>query len=150
MQNRLFKQSSVKRLSSPEKLNDYIQVSSISSWMLLGAALSLVLGMLIWGFFGELTMSESFSGVVQEGTLRCYVSSAVSAVLETGTEVSIAPMTAEEEVEVVSGRIVDIADYPLSYEEASEGIESDYLLAALGISAFVLLAIFVIVFILLF
>ena len=31
MQNKLFKKSSVERFSSPEKLNDYIQVSNPSS-----------------------------------------------------------------------------------------------------------------------
>lgn len=135
MQNKLFKKTSVERFSSPEKLNDYIQVSNPSSWMVLAGALALLLGVLIWGFFGELTDSVSFSGVMQGSTLRCYVSSAVSAQLEPGMEITIAPMSAEEDVKVIKGSVVSIADHPLSYEEAKEGIDSDYLLAALAISS---------------
>ena len=135
MQNKLFKESSVERFSSPEKLNDYIQVSNPSSWMVLAAALALLLGVLAWGFFGEMTQSESFSGVMQEGRLQCYVSSAVSAALEPGMEVTIAPMTAREDVEIVGGKVLAIASRPLSYDEVIKDVESDYLQAALGISS---------------
>ena len=135
MQNKLFKKSSVERFSSPEKLNDYIQVSNPSSWMVLAAALALLLGVLAWGFFGVMTQSESFSGVMQEGKLQCYVSSAVSAALEPGMEVTIAPMTAREDVEIVGGKVLAIASRPLSYDEVIKDMESDYLQAALGISS---------------
>lgn len=135
MQNKLFKKSSVERFSSPEKLNDYIQVSNPTSWMVLGAMLALLLGVLVWGFFGELTETVSFSGVAHDGVLQCYVSNAVSAELEKDMAVTIAPMHDLEAKEVVEGKVVSIADRPLSYAEASEGIDSDYLLAALGISS---------------
>ena len=134
MQNKLFKKSSVERFSSPEKLNDYIQVSNPSSWMVLGAALALLAGVLIWGFFGELTQSVSFSGFVQEGILRCYVDSSTSAALEEGMEVVITPFMGAQEQETITGRVVSIADYPLSYEEASKHLEQEYLLAVLQIS----------------
>lgn len=134
MQNKLFKKSSVERFSSPEKLNDYIQVSNPSSWMVLGAALALLLGVLIWGFFGELTQSVSFTGLVQEGTIRCYVDNATSAALEEGMEVSIVPVTDPEAAEPVTGRVAAVAVHPLSYAEASVGLEQDYLTAVLGIS----------------
>ena len=135
MQNKLFKKSSVERFSSPEKLNDYIQVSNPSSWMVLAAALALLLGVLVWGFFGEMTQSESFSGVMQEGKLQCYVSDAVSAALEPSMEVTIAPMTSRTDAQVVGGKVVAIASHPQSYDEVVRGIESDYLRTALGISA---------------
>ena len=135
MQNKLFKKSSVERFSSPEKLNDYIQVANPGSWIVLGAALSLLLGVLIWGFFGELTETTAFSGVVQEGALRCYVDSAASASLQTGMEVSISPTANSDELPVIKGTVTSIADFPLSYAEASVGIESDYVLAMLNLSS---------------
>lgn len=134
MQNKLFKKSSVERFTSPEKLNDYIRVSNPTSWMVLCAMLALLLGVLVWGFFGELTETVSFSGVVRDGKLQCYVNNAVSADLEKDMAVTIAPMYDLEAKEAVSGKVVSIADRPLSYAEASKGIESDYLLATLGIS----------------
>ena len=134
MQNKLFKKSSVERFSSPEKLNDYIQVSNPSSWMVLASALALLIGLLAWGFFGKLTNSVSFAGVVRDGMLQCYVSSAVSASLEKGMEVTVAPMSDQAEAEVTKARVTSIADRPLSYAEASQQVDGDYLLAVLGIS----------------
>lgn len=134
MQNKLFKKSSVERFSSPEKLNDYIQVSNPSSWMVLGAALALVLGLLIWGFFGELTQSVTFTGLVENGMLRCYVDNATSVQLETGMTVDIVPISQTDTAEPVGGCVAYMADTTLSYDEASKGIEQDYLLAVLGIS----------------
>lgn len=134
MQNKLFKKSSVERFSSPEKLNDYIQVSNPSSWMVLVSALALLLGVLAWGFFGELTEQESFTGVVRGGVLECYVSSAVSAALKEDMEVTVSPMHDLEGEEIVTGRVVSIAQTPLSYKEATREAENDYLMAALGIS----------------
>lgn len=135
MQDKLFKKSSVEQFSSPEKLNDFIQVANPASWMVLGAVLALLLGVLAWGIFGELTESMTFTGVVREGALCCYVDAGIVSALEEGAEVTVSPMTAAEDVESVKGQVTDIADIPLSYAEASEGIDSDFMLAALNISA---------------
>lgn len=134
MQNKLFKKSSVERFSSPEKLNDYIQVSNPSSWMVLGAALALLLGVLAWGFFGELTQSVSFTGLARDGMIRCYVDNATSAELEEGMAVTIVPVNETDTAQPVTGRITFISVHPLSYAEASEGLEQDYLPAVLGLT----------------
>ena len=42
MQSKLFNKSSMERISSPEKLNDYIQVANPSIWLILGAAIVLL------------------------------------------------------------------------------------------------------------
>lgn len=134
MQSKLFRKSSVERFSSPEKLNDYIQVSNPAGWMVLVAALALLLGVLAWGFFGEMTQDVSFTGLAEGSALRCYVSNPVSSQLTEGMEVTIAPMSDLEAETLIPGRIVAIADQPLSYAEADAELEGDYLLAALGIS----------------
>ena len=134
MQNKLFKKSSVERFSSPEKLNDYIQVSNPSSWMVLGAALALLIGLLVWGFFGEITNNTSFTGVVRDGKLQCYVGSAVSASLAKDLEVTVSPMSDATAAQSTKARVISIADRPLSYAEASALVDGDYLLAVLGVS----------------
>ena len=50
-------------------------------------------------------------------------------------KVTIAPMTAREDVEIVGGKVLAIASRPLSYDEVIKDVESDYLQAALGISS---------------
>ena len=47
MQNRLFRKKSLERVSSPEQLNDYMRVTSPAIWMLLGAVIALLAGLLI-------------------------------------------------------------------------------------------------------
>ena len=135
MQNKLFKKSSVERFSSPEKLNDYIQVATPSSWMVLAAALVLLAGVLVWGIFGEMTTSVSFSGVAREGVLRCYVSGESADALAAGMQASIVPVSGGAKNGAFAGNILSVAEQPLSYMEASAGMESDYLLDALGLSS---------------
>lgn len=54
MENRLFRQKSIERVSSPEQLNDYIRVSNPSVWMILTAVIVLLTGVCVWGVFGHL------------------------------------------------------------------------------------------------
>lgn len=54
MSNEIFRKKSMDRVSSPEALNDYIQVTAPSVWLLLGALGLLLLGACVWGIFGRL------------------------------------------------------------------------------------------------
>ena len=53
-QNNIFRKSSLDRISSPEKLNDYIKVSNPSVWIILGAVAVLLVAVIIWGATYEL------------------------------------------------------------------------------------------------
>ena len=53
----IFRQKSIDRISSPEQLHDYIKVSSPSSWIVLTAIVFLLIGVLIWGMFGTITIN---------------------------------------------------------------------------------------------
>ena len=50
--------SSSRRISSPEQLNDYLKVTSPKIWLLLFAVILLVVGMLLWSGF---TTVESYA-----------------------------------------------------------------------------------------
>ena len=132
MQNKLFKKSSMERITSPEKLNDFIKVSNPSSWMILGAALAIVLGLLIWGIFGQLSESVTFNGHLKDGQLYCYATGGLEKQLQPGMEATIVPQGSTEGA--MTGRILTVADQPLSFDEASRDITSDYMLSALGIT----------------
>ena len=47
MENRLFRQKSVERITSPEQLQDYMKVTSPTIWMVLGAVIAILAGLLI-------------------------------------------------------------------------------------------------------
>ncbi len=59
MNNGLFRKKSIDRVSSPEKLDDYIRVTTPSVWIALAAMILLLVGAFIWGVFGEVTMHSS-------------------------------------------------------------------------------------------
>ncbi|MBP0973450.1 MAG: hypothetical protein J5851_06020 [Oscillospiraceae bacterium] len=56
MNNNIFRQESIDKVSSPEKLDDYIRVTTPSVWVTLIAILLLLTGALVWGIFGEVTI----------------------------------------------------------------------------------------------
>ena len=53
MENCIFRQKSIDKVSSPEKLDDYVRVTTPSVWITLAAIVLLLIGALIWGIFGE-------------------------------------------------------------------------------------------------
>ena len=49
----IFRQKSINKVSSPEKLDDYIRVTTPSVWIVLIAIVLLLVGGIVWGIFGE-------------------------------------------------------------------------------------------------
>lgn len=59
MSDNLFREKNLKRISSPESLNDYVKVSNPGVWVLLVAVIVLLIGFLTWGVFGRIDSSIS-------------------------------------------------------------------------------------------
>lgn len=70
MENPIFREKSLKRMSSPENLEDYIKVANPSIWLLLGAIAIFLISCMIWGKFGKLETTVSVSGIVKNGEMR--------------------------------------------------------------------------------
>lgn len=69
MEQSVFRKESLKRVSSPEQLNEYLQVTSPTSWVVFGAAILLIVSLLIWS---SVTAVESYvagKAEVQDGVL---------------------------------------------------------------------------------
>jgi len=56
MNESIFRKESLDKVSSPEKLDDYIRVTTPSVWITLIAIVLLLTGALVWGIFGEVTI----------------------------------------------------------------------------------------------
>lgn len=54
MANSIFRKTSLERINSPEQLNDYIRVIRPGAWLVLGAVVLLLAGVLIWSLTGEI------------------------------------------------------------------------------------------------
>lgn len=73
MDDKLFREKSLKKISSPESLNDYVKVSNPGVWVLLVAVIFLLIGIFAWGAFGRIDSTISTIGVVKNGNLDVYV-----------------------------------------------------------------------------
>jgi hypothetical protein len=67
MDNKVFRQSSIDRVQSPEQLNDYIKVSNPSVWVVIIASIILVGSILIWSIFGTVELNKTVTEVDENG-----------------------------------------------------------------------------------
>ena len=89
MADEIFRQKSLKRISSPEELDGYIKVSRPSIWLVLVMIIILTAGFCLWGVFGRLENVVAANGTVQNGELSAVVSVDETCELESGMEVRV-------------------------------------------------------------
>lgn len=73
MNNNIFRKKSIERISSPEQLTDYIRVTNPAVWMVLGAAVILLVGVCVWGVFGRIDTKLMVAAESENGKVVCYV-----------------------------------------------------------------------------
>ena len=59
MDKKIFREKSIKRISSPEELNDYMKVTTPRVWIILAVIIILLLGIVVWGIFGSVTITDA-------------------------------------------------------------------------------------------
>ena len=69
MANKLYREQSLKYISSPEQLNDYLKVTKPAIWAVLVAVVVLLAGLLVWGSFAYIGSSIDGTAYVENGTL---------------------------------------------------------------------------------
>ncbi|NEP45898.1 MAG: NHLP bacteriocin system secretion protein, partial [Okeania sp. SIO2H7] len=63
-QRRIFRKESLERLSSPERLDQLMQVVTLKDWLPLATLGSLVILGLLWSIFGKIPITISGKGVL--------------------------------------------------------------------------------------
>lgn len=111
LDRKLFRKSSIDKVSSPEQLNEYIKVASPGVWIVLSAMLILLSGLLVWSIFG--TIDSYAPGVIvqKDGTAVCYVKSDRTGTLHAGMRVQ-----AEES----DGEIKAVSVVPVKLDETTD------------------------------
>ena len=66
--SKIFRQKSLDRISSPEQLTDYFKVTNPGVWLILGAVVFLLAGLLVWASVGKLDTVVDASVTVENGT----------------------------------------------------------------------------------
>jgi len=64
METNLFRKSSLERISSPERLNEYIKIAHPGVWSVLLGCLALLIAVGFWGFYGSIPDSVKAVGVM--------------------------------------------------------------------------------------
>ena len=92
----VFRQKSIDQAVSPDRLDDYIQVSNPSVWMILIAIVLLIAGAGVWSVFGHLSDVQRAVLVVEDDSVTCYVDQSVADDLA-GTQGTVASVTGDVE-----------------------------------------------------
>ena len=69
----LFREKNLERIETPEKLNDYLRVTSPGVWLLLGTVIAVLIGICIWGVFGRIQATAPTAIVTANGESVCLV-----------------------------------------------------------------------------
>ena len=70
----VFREKSLKRVSSPEELDHYLKVTNPSFWLFLAAVIALLLGVIVWGATGKIEGYVNAGCVLKDGSYECVIS----------------------------------------------------------------------------
>lgn len=120
MEYNIFRKSSIDRISSPERLNEYIKITHPGVWSVLLGCLALLIAVGFWMFFGVIPDSVKAAGIVfpQDGV--------TTVIPEAGGRISDMRVKVGDFVE--AGQIIAVipqGDLLSQIEEQRNGIQAD-------------------------
>jgi len=62
MENGIFREKSIEKATSPERLDDYVKITTPGVWMVLLSIFILLIGVILWCSFGDLDTVISLLG----------------------------------------------------------------------------------------
>ena len=90
MQKQLFRKKSLERVSSPEQLQDYMRVTSPAMWMVLGAVIALLAGLLILASVGHLETTLPAQAQIAGGSITVTLPAAEATNVREGMPLRVA------------------------------------------------------------
>lgn len=97
MSRKIFRKKSLDKLNAPETLDECIKVTNPGVWLILTAAVLLLVGACIWGVFGHIDSTASASVIAENGTLTGTLAEENAAAVEAGMTVHFAEYEATVE-----------------------------------------------------
>ena len=70
MDESIYREKSMERITSPESLSDYLHVTSPTVWVILTAVILLLAGMLIWSSIASIDSFVTGTAQVESGSMR--------------------------------------------------------------------------------
>jgi hypothetical protein len=130
-QSSIFRKESLERLSSPEQLDQLMQVVSPRSWLPL-ATLGCLVGLgLAWSIFGRIPVTASGQGILvnpsdgaRELVSLSYFGAAEASQIQPGMEIVIVPNDAAKPITGISARVKSVSQPSLRTLEAVRQAQS--------------------------
>ena len=129
MENSLFRKSALDRISSPEQLNEYMQVAGPGVWAILAGLAVTFAAFIVWGLVGSIPETVDIGGTVlapngEVMAVHSYLPIEDTKQLQPGMSVRVSPDYApREQFGYIYGTIKSVGNSPVS---------ADNLRAALG------------------
>ena len=96
MPDSIFRKKSIERLSSPEELSDYLQVTKPSVWAVLISVIIIIAALFVWSFFVSIESYASGTASVRDGVITMtFDNDKIAEKVETGMSVSVGEANAE-------------------------------------------------------
>ena len=90
---RIFREKTLKRLSEPDQLTDYLKVTNPGIWVILAAVIILLAGVFVWSCTGVLETKMPSTVIIEGGTARIAVQD--SGKLDEGDELRVGDKSCE-------------------------------------------------------
>jgi hypothetical protein len=133
VQNRLFRKVALDRLSSPEQLDQLMQITSPRAWLALIAITILLVTAGLWAVFGSISEEVQANGVFTTNSeIVAYVKLADSAELQRGMQVEVEVSSVDtEKYGYFKAVITEIGQTPVSRQRVAEEVGSQELATAI-------------------
>jgi hypothetical protein len=126
----IFRKKAIKRLSSPEQLDQLIKVTGSKAWLILAVFIVLLSLAIIWGFMAKLPVKVVGKGVIiHENAIKnivkevleveVFIPAIKGADIEPGMVAEVELLTVSKEKHgFIWGQVSSVARYPITHKEA--------------------------------
>lgn len=111
----VFRKKALERRATPEHLDDYINVSNPSVWLILAAIIAFLAGTVVWGVFGSIDDIQDCVVRVKDDQAVCYVDETHAASLSVGDQVNMGG---------VEGRVVSVSTQAVRVDSLDEDVRA--------------------------
>lgn len=147
--SKIYRKASLEKLSSPEQLDNLIKITSPSYWLTLVGGITIIIGVVIWAFYGQLPKMLNSNGIllhnvindganikkevsdIKDMNIVSYIPLSEGKKVTKGMEAYVIPSNiSEQEYGHIKGIVEDISTYVISSEEMLETLGNESLVAA--------------------
>lgn len=97
MSGTLFREKSLERIASPDKLDNYLKASGSSAWLVLLALALMLAAVVVWCFFGSIPATVQGVGYRTDQMTVCFFSVNESTAISPGMRVRFTPEGGERD-----------------------------------------------------